>query len=253
MSKLVGFVYLWIDSGKHSLSSPNYRMFCLGSHRGSENDGYITSTGGSRFKNAYKKRPQDFRRRVIERIYEGNDKTIYAAEQRWLNMLKTEKLGIRYYNMQKGARGVDREFAIKIGRLGGLITASRKDENGKSIAGIKGAILTHLIKDINGKSATAVKGGNNAARIGASYAAHLIKDESGKSVTAVKGGRAGGPIGGRATSLIKDENGKSVYAVKRGRLGAIVMHREKDENGRSVNAIKGGIASGLVRRTRRVL
>ncbi len=106
---IIGFVYLWMDSGRHSSSHPNQRMFCLGSHQGAENDGYLTSTGGQHFKASYRKRPQDFKRRIIERIYEGNGKTILKAEQRWLNFIKPEELIKRYYNRKKTAIGWSRE------------------------------------------------------------------------------------------------------------------------------------------------
>ena len=50
-----GFVYLWYDKKK--------KKYCLGSHYGSIDDGYITSTGY--MMKAYKKRPDDFKRRIL--------------------------------------------------------------------------------------------------------------------------------------------------------------------------------------------
>ncbi len=111
---MIGFIYLWFDSGRHSSGHPNRRMFCLGSHCGTENDGYLTSTGGIRFKNAYKKRPQDFRRRIIERIYEGNGRDVLNAEQRWLDLIKAEELNQRYYNKKKTAAGLSREDLLRL-------------------------------------------------------------------------------------------------------------------------------------------
>lgn len=111
---MIGFVYLWMDSGRHSSSHPNRRMFVLGSHFGSEHDGYTTGTGGQRFKNAYQKRPQDFKRRIIERIYEGNGRTVLNAEQRWLDMIKPEELNRRYYNSKKTANGFSREDLLQL-------------------------------------------------------------------------------------------------------------------------------------------
>ena len=106
---MIGFVYLWYDSGRNSEHAPNVRRWCLGSHRGDENDGYTTGTGGRYFKAAYRKRPQDFKRRVIERIHDGTAKDVYAAEQRWLNLIRQDELGKRYYNNKKTALGVSRE------------------------------------------------------------------------------------------------------------------------------------------------
>src|SRR5579863_998826 len=111
---MIGFVYLWYDSGRNSTSFPNRRRFCLGSHRGPENDGYVTGTGGHYFRAAYRKRPQDFRRRIIERIYEGDDRTVYVAEYRWLSLIKSEELGQRYYNLKKAALGMTREDMFRV-------------------------------------------------------------------------------------------------------------------------------------------
>jgi hypothetical protein len=113
-NKIIGFVYLWLDSGRHSESHPGRRMFCLGSHYGTEDDGYITGTGGKRFKASYRKRKQDFRRRIIERIYKGNGRDVLNAEQRWLDMIKPEELNYRYYNQKKTAFGLTREDMLRL-------------------------------------------------------------------------------------------------------------------------------------------
>jgi len=111
---MIGFVYLWFDSGRNSESAPGRRRWCLGSHYGSEDDGYVTSTGGQHFKAAYRKRPQDFKRRIIQRIYEGNGRTVLNAEQRWLDLIKSEELLYRYYNRKKSAAGLSREDILRI-------------------------------------------------------------------------------------------------------------------------------------------
>lgn len=99
-----GFIYLWYDRKN--------KMFCLGSHLGSENDSYITSTGWMR--NAYKKRPQDFKRRILYRLPIDDHKMLLREEQRWLDMIPDSELSTsenviagtnRYYNMKKTARG----------------------------------------------------------------------------------------------------------------------------------------------------
>ena len=53
-----GFVYIWRDR-KH-------KRYYVGSHWGTETDQYICSS--SWMKNAYKRRPQDFKRRVVARV-----------------------------------------------------------------------------------------------------------------------------------------------------------------------------------------
>lgn len=82
-----GFVYIWFDR-KH-------RRFYIGSHWGSVDDGYVCSS--SWMKQAYKRRPQDFRRRILKRNIPRAD--ILNEEQRWLNMIPEQALGIKYYNL----------------------------------------------------------------------------------------------------------------------------------------------------------
>lgn len=86
-----GFVYVWRDR-KHN-------RYYVGSHWGLENDGYVCSSRWMR--NAYSRRPQDFKRRVIARVYTTRLELL-KEEGRWLQMIKPEELkGVRYYNMNK--------------------------------------------------------------------------------------------------------------------------------------------------------
>jgi len=89
---LSAFVYIWYDR--------KYKRYYLGSHVGSEDDGYISSSKW--MKNAYKKRPMDFKRRIIERT---SSKNILHFEQRWLDMINETELGTRYYNLKLLAAG----------------------------------------------------------------------------------------------------------------------------------------------------
>lgn len=83
-----GFVYIWYDRKK--------RMFYVGSHWGTEDDGYICSS--TRMKRAYRRRPETFKRRVLKKVF--TDRTVLAAEeQRYLDMIDPSQLGIRYYNL----------------------------------------------------------------------------------------------------------------------------------------------------------
>lgn len=82
-----GFVYLWHDTKKNK--------FYLGCHWGTETDGYICSSKNMRNAHAYRK--QDFKRRIIERIYTSKS-DLLIAEHKWLQMIKKEELGVRYYN-----------------------------------------------------------------------------------------------------------------------------------------------------------
>ena len=49
-------------------------------------------------KSAYKRRKEDFKRRILQRIY-TTKKDTFAREQYWLDMIKLEELRSRYYNL----------------------------------------------------------------------------------------------------------------------------------------------------------
>ena len=83
-----GFVYIWYDR-KH-------KRFYIGCHWGEETDGYICSSPW--MKSAYKRRPQDFRRRILSRIT-TNRTDLLDEEYRWLSKIKKEELSVKYYNI----------------------------------------------------------------------------------------------------------------------------------------------------------
>jgi hypothetical protein len=68
-------------------------------------DGYVASS--ERMRRARRKRPQDFRRKILEIVHEGGRKSVRAAEGRWLSLIKKEELGVRYYNLKRRAEGGD--------------------------------------------------------------------------------------------------------------------------------------------------
>lgn len=89
MKEKYGFVYIWLDK-KH-------KRYYVGSHWGTEDDGYICSSRW--MKNSYKRRPHDFKRRIISRIY-SSKKDLLIEEGKWLSLMKPEELkGTRYYNI----------------------------------------------------------------------------------------------------------------------------------------------------------
>jgi NUMOD3 motif len=69
-------------------------MYYVGRHWGTEADGYICSS--PKMKAAYNRRPQDFKRRIIVRTTTKEDLVI--EEQKYLNLIDINELGIRYYN-----------------------------------------------------------------------------------------------------------------------------------------------------------
>jgi hypothetical protein len=85
-----GFVYIWRDR-KHN-------RYYIGSHWGPEDDGYICSS--TWMIQAYKKRPKDFKRRIISRIISSRS-DLLDEELRWLNMIRDSELKKKYYNIFK--------------------------------------------------------------------------------------------------------------------------------------------------------
>lgn len=83
-----GFVYLWFDR--------YYRRYYVGSHWGTENDGYICSSAW--MLRSYNNRPNDFKRRILKRNLLSQKET-FEEEQKWLNMIKPIERKSRYYNL----------------------------------------------------------------------------------------------------------------------------------------------------------
>lgn len=88
-----GFVYIWFDK-KH-------KMFYVGSHWGFVDDGYICSS--RRMRKAYKRRPQDFKRRILSKVH--NKQELLDTEYKWLSLLESEELGKKYYNLTNHQNG----------------------------------------------------------------------------------------------------------------------------------------------------
>jgi hypothetical protein len=82
-----GFIYLWYDK-KH-------KRYYIGSHWGTEDDGYISSS--TWMKNAYKRRPHDFKRRILKTNV--SRETLLDEEYNWLSKIKEKELGKKYYNL----------------------------------------------------------------------------------------------------------------------------------------------------------
>lgn len=90
---MYGFIYIWFDK-KH-------KRYYIGCHWGTKDDGYICSSAW--MNNAYKRRPKDFKRRIIETNIES-EKKLYETEMTWLGMIKEHEIkpntvAPRYYNL----------------------------------------------------------------------------------------------------------------------------------------------------------
>lgn len=86
---MTGFVYIWRDNLRN--------MYYIGSHIGSTDDGYISS---SRWLNGeVKYRPNDFRRKIIKHV---SIDTLKIEEYKLLTKIKDHEFGKRYYNLKHG-------------------------------------------------------------------------------------------------------------------------------------------------------
>jgi hypothetical protein len=95
-----GFVYIWRDK--------QYKRFYIGSHWGTIDDGYICSSNSMR--DAYRRRPQDFKRRIIEKVY-TNRKELLEKEAIWLSKIDDSELRNKYYNKCRVTNYLDQNGA----------------------------------------------------------------------------------------------------------------------------------------------
>lgn len=86
-----GFVYIWFDR-KH-------KRYYIGSHWGTTEDGYVCSSTWMR--NAYNRRPEDFTRKILKMGIDRSD--LIQEEQLWLDLIRPDEIGKRYYNLNKNA------------------------------------------------------------------------------------------------------------------------------------------------------
>lgn len=84
-----GFIYIWYDRKR--------KMYYIGRHWGTEDDGYICSSKWMR--DAYRYRKQDFVRRIIQKTNQREE--LPELERKWLSLIKEEELGQKYYNLHK--------------------------------------------------------------------------------------------------------------------------------------------------------
>jgi hypothetical protein len=69
-------------------------------------------------KRAYKNRPKDFKRRILNRVYTSK-KDLLKEEYKWLTMMKKEELKTRYYNLHNhhfGHWSSDEDSRLTVGQ-----------------------------------------------------------------------------------------------------------------------------------------
>ncbi len=122
-----GFVYLWFDK--------RYKRYYVGSHWGTIEDGYICSSDSMR--EAYRRRREDFKRRIIKRIFTDRKDT-FTEEQKYLDMIKENEFGNKYYNISCFAKGhwsgnerLRKEVIVKLSKWERTPEAKLKMRNAK--------------------------------------------------------------------------------------------------------------------------
>ena len=118
-----GFVYIWYDKKR--------KMFYIGCHVGKEDDGYICSS--RRMRDVYRRRSHDFKRRILNRDIPKDQ--LLAEEHKWLDQIKDDELGKKYYNLSKHHFGhwiTDAEKTISVGEKISKANKGKKHPNRKS-------------------------------------------------------------------------------------------------------------------------
>ena len=115
-----GFVYIWYDR-KH-------KRYYIGCHWGYENDGYICSS--SWMMKAYKRRPQDFKRRILKSNLQSKI-DMFLEEGRYLKMIKKEEIKPlnetpKYYNLKINTDNLWHQYDEKVKTIGEKISAAKK-------------------------------------------------------------------------------------------------------------------------------
>lgn len=106
MQEKYGFVYIWYDR-KH-------KRYYIGSHWGTETDGYICSSRWMR--KSYKRRPYDFKRKTIKKI--NDRKQLLLEEHKYLSLIADHELGKKYYNLTNHLNGhwaIDVDSILTVG------------------------------------------------------------------------------------------------------------------------------------------
>jgi hypothetical protein len=148
-----GFVYIWFDR-KH-------KRYYIGSHWGTEDDGYICSSTWMR--NSYKYRPEDFKRRIIARVYDSKA-DLLKKEYEYLSLIESSELGVKYYNLTNHMNGhwmTDEEYAKTLSKR-----ISQKTKEAMYRPEVRERYLAGLATRDNGASRPEVRAKMSASNMG---------------------------------------------------------------------------------------
>jgi hypothetical protein len=130
-----GFIYLWYDKKR--------KMYYIGCHWGTENDGYVCSS--NRMRDAFRRRPDDFKRRIIQKNIEKT--YLLDEEYKWLQLITDDELGVKYYNLRKhkwGHWSTDENKKMSVGQK----ISSSPNRNANISKANKGKLISEKTKKI---------------------------------------------------------------------------------------------------------
>lgn len=125
-----GFVYIWYDR-KH-------KRYYVGCHWGNVDDGYICSSNWMR--DAYNRRPQDFKRRILKTKLTREQ--MYIEEQSYFDMIKPEERKVRYYNLSLSSKKPWHQYPESVKTVGQKISHSKKGKSTGSCSPEKAAKIS---------------------------------------------------------------------------------------------------------------
>jgi len=123
MSDKYGFVYIWYNKVR--------KMYYIGSHWGTENDGYVCSSNWMR--NDYNRHKENFKRKIIKRVY--SDKIeLHIEEEKYLQMMKISEMKPlndtpRYYNLTRSVKDLWHKYPEHIKTVGQKISLAKTGKN----------------------------------------------------------------------------------------------------------------------------
>lgn len=226
MNEESGFVYIWRDR-KHN-------RYYIGSHWGKEDDGYVCSSKW--MKKSYFRRPNDFKRRILTRVY-SNRKILLEAEGKWLDLIKKEEIKVRYYNLRITNFGhwtTDENRCKTVGEKISLAkrgknTGPRAPEIGLKISEAKKKSFEQRIAETGSAFTKDHKTNMSIARTGTVQ----TKESNNKRSITMKAGFDSGRLTARSGHFLSEE-----HKAKIGKAGIGRMDSEETTEIRRVKASK---------------
>jgi hypothetical protein len=223
-----GFVYIWRDR-KHN-------RYYIGAHWGREDDGYVCSS--TWMKNAYKRRPNDFKRRILKTNIQSRD-DMFEEEYRWLSMIKLCEIKKRYYNIHVNKYISWHSYDKNIKTMSQKISMRTKeamakpDIREKYLNGLKTRKLSEAMQrpEVKAKRSAALKGKNKGRKHTGEQLENMRLAAKNRHIT--ESGRNGLRKAGSVT--MTNLNANKITCYKCGMTSTPgVMHRFHNDNCKTI-------------------